>query len=237
MTDSKTENKQQQDNEKHSKKQKKHHTKHHRTSQSVGVLTCSTLPRSLPVVDMVKSLTAKELRDGWRQCGFCAIQQMRMHKCGMCMGMHYCSNACQRDDWSAHRGEECWYARRLSKQLQHSRRAVRKSTGGRYDFDVVMETLAGAAAATDAAANTEEGHIGQQWAVRKIGVIVRQTEDLDGDEIRFIGPEDPVVITQRGPTVTLPCGIVRMPIEPEGWVTLHAHAIGGPTLLFRTTTV
>ena len=54
MTNSKTENKQQQDNEKHSKKQKKHHTKHHRTSQSVGVLTSSTFPRSLVVVYMVK---------------------------------------------------------------------------------------------------------------------------------------------------------------------------------------
>ena len=169
---------------KHSKKQKKHHTKHHRTSQSVAVLTCSTLPRSLPVVDMVKSLTAKEFRDGWRVCGFCRIQQMRMRKCGMCMTMHYCSDACYRNDWSAHGGEECWYARRLSKLR---RRAVRKSTGGRYDY--IMETLAGAAAATDAAAETEEGHIGQHWAVREFGIIVRQTAAIDGDEIRFIGPK------------------------------------------------
>lgn len=182
---------------------------------------------------MVKSLTAKEFRDGWRVCGFCRIQQMRMDKCGKCMGKYYCSDACQRNDWSKHRGTECWLYRGLSEArlLRHYRRPVRNRVLIKF-----LETLADAAAATDAAAETEEGHIGQHWAVRDTGIIVRQTAALDSDEIRFIGPKHFTFITQRGPTVTLPSGIVRMPIEPEGWVTLHAHAIGGPTLL-RTTTV
>ena len=31
--------------------------------------------------------------------------------------------------------------------------------------------------------------------------------------------------------VSAQSGVVRMPIEPEGWITVHARAVNGPTFL------
>lgn len=60
-------------------------------------------------------------------------------------------------------------------------------------------------------------------------VIVRKTQEVSSEEIRRIVPG--TVVKQQGETMTLSSGLVRMPIEPDGWVTVHARNIGGPVFL------
>lgn len=78
-----------------------------------------------------------------------------------------------------------------------------------------------------------EGRTGQMWKVLQskefCDVIVRETQEVASQELRRIMPNE--VCMQRGPTVVISTGLVRMPISPEGWVTVHARAIGGPTFL------
>ena len=36
---------------------------------------------------------------------------------------------------------------------------------------------------------------------------------------------------QTGSAVKLPPGIMRIPIHPKGWVSVHAKLVGGPTFM------
>eukprot|EP00931_Biecheleriopsis_adriatica_P107378 TRINITY_DN8171_c0_g4_i1.p1 TRINITY_DN8171_c0_g4~~TRINITY_DN8171_c0_g4_i1.p1 ORF type:complete len:953 (-),score=253.71 TRINITY_DN8171_c0_g4_i1:78-2936(-) len=78
-----------------------------------------------------------------------------------------------------------------------------------------------------------EGRPGQVWVVMHSpyfqDVIVRATQEVTSKELRRILPGE--VCTQRDLTVTLPNGLVRMPVQPDGWVTAHARNINGPTFL------
>lgn len=78
-----------------------------------------------------------------------------------------------------------------------------------------------------------DGFPGQRWKVLAskdfCDVIVRETEEVSSKEMRRILPNDFCV--QRGPTLELPNGLVRMPVHPDGWVTVHARHIGGPTFM------
>ncbi len=58
---------------------------------------------------------------------------------------------------------------------------------------------------------------------------VREAADMSSLETRRLLPGDTCV--QAGETIRVDPGVVRMPIEPDGWVTVHARAIGGPTFL------
>eukprot|EP00392_Amoebophrya_sp_AT5.2_P009996 g10027.t1 len=78
------------------------------------------------------------------------------------------------------------------------------------------------------------GTKGTKWRVR-VGckdfadAIVREKADMSSNEVRRLVPGD--VCVQNGETLRVDPGVVRMPIEPMGWVTVHARAIGGPTFL------
>lgn len=78
-----------------------------------------------------------------------------------------------------------------------------------------------------------EGRPGQIWVVVKSPhfshVIVRLSQEVTSRELRRALPGE--LVTQRGMTETLPNGLVRMPVEPDGWVTVHARNINGPTFL------
>merc|ERR1712012_65342 len=78
-----------------------------------------------------------------------------------------------------------------------------------------------------------EGRPGQRWRVLQspefLDVIVRSTEDVSSRELRRHQPNE--ILVQRDVTVELPTGLVRMPIMPDGWVTVHARHIGGPTFM------
>eukprot|EP00428_Durinskia_dybowskii_P018311 CAMPEP_0170211566 /NCGR_PEP_ID=MMETSP0116_2-20130129/5399_1 /TAXON_ID=400756 /ORGANISM="Durinskia baltica, Strain CSIRO CS-38" /LENGTH=863 /DNA_ID=CAMNT_0010462101 /DNA_START=37 /DNA_END=2629 /DNA_ORIENTATION=- len=84
-----------------------------------------------------------------------------------------------------------------------------------------------------AAQQRPEGRPGQVWRVLAskefADVIVRETQEVGSRELRRHLPGD--TCTQRGMTITLPSGLVRMPVQPDGWVTVHARHIGGPTFL------
>jgi len=75
--------------------------------------------------------------------------------------------------------------------------------------------------------------VGQQWRVLTskdfCDVIVRETQEVTSRELRRIQPSE--VCVQRGTTVELANRLVRMPIHPDGWVTVHARHIGGPTFM------
>ena len=75
--------------------------------------------------------------------------------------------------------------------------------------------------------------MGQMWKVLQNQdfehVIVCETQDVDSTVLRRILPGE--VCQQRGPTTALASGVMRMPVEPEGWVTVHARLVQGPTLL------
>lgn len=61
-------------------------------------------------------------------------------------------------------------------------------------------------------------------------IIVRATMEVGSDTLRRIQPGD--VAIQRGQTMLMENGLVRMQIEPDGgWVTVHARNIQGPTFL------
>jgi len=60
-------------------------------------------------------------------------------------------------------------------------------------------------------------------------VIVRASQEVTSRELRRLNPGE--VLTQRDRTIMLPNGLVRMPVEPDGWVTVHARHINGPTFL------
>eukprot|EP00811_Abedinium_folium_P032649 NODE_5678_length_1745_cov_1.321384.p1 GENE.NODE_5678_length_1745_cov_1.321384~~NODE_5678_length_1745_cov_1.321384.p1 ORF type:complete len:346 (-),score=69.26 NODE_5678_length_1745_cov_1.321384:707-1744(-) len=82
---------------------------------------------------------------------------------------------------------------------------------------------------------SEGGSVGQRWRViddsvqQFMSVIVRESVNVESPEVRRILPGE--ICTQRGLQQTDPRGIVRMPIEPSGWVTVHAKAADGPTFL------
>mmetsp|Transcript_35267 Transcript_35267/g.56738 ORF Transcript_35267/g.56738 Transcript_35267/m.56738 type:complete len:309 (-) Transcript_35267:149-1075(-) len=78
-----------------------------------------------------------------------------------------------------------------------------------------------------------EGRPGQVWVVAHsphfTDVIVRASQEVTSKEVRRVLPGE--VCSQRDMTITLPSGLVRMPIQPDGWVTVHARHINGPTFL------
>lgn len=59
--------------------------------------------------------------------------------------------------------------------------------------------------------------------------VVRETEDVTSKILRHIVPNE--VVIQRGMSVEVSGGLVRIPVQPEGWTTVHARKIGGPTFL------
>lgn len=78
-----------------------------------------------------------------------------------------------------------------------------------------------------------DGHAGARWRVlhsdKFQDVIVRETIEVSSREVRRVCPGEEVL--QRGGSVRVSSGLVRMPIEPTGWVTMHARHIGGPSFL------
>lgn len=72
-----------------------------------------------------------------------------------------------------------------------------------------------------------------QWRVLQskdfTDVIVRESKEVQSKLLKNMTPGQ--VVTQRGASQRLASGLVRMPIEPEGWVTVHARYIGGPTFM------
>lgn len=86
------------------------------------------------------------------------------------------------------------------------------------------------------ASSKPEGRPGQVWVVLHSphfpDVIVRATHEVTSKEVRRILPGE--VCTQRDMTIVLENGLVRMPVEPDGWVTVHARNINGPTFLAET---
>lgn len=80
---------------------------------------------------------------------------------------------------------------------------------------------------------SNDGFVGQRWRVRKApdfeDVIVRASQEVTSPELRRILPNETCI--QRGACVELPTGLVRMPVEPDGWVTVHARIIRGPTFM------
>lgn len=80
----------------------------------------------------------------------------------------------------------------------------------------------------------KEGKRGRVWRVKTDSrdfqdAIVREGADMSSQEIRRLIPGNTCV--QSGPMVCVDPGVVRMPILPKGWVTVHARSIGGPTFL------
>jgi len=83
------------------------------------------------------------------------------------------------------------------------------------------------------------GYAGAQWKVRECDdfqyVIIRKGKDVLSAETQRLLPND--ICVQDGPMETLESGVVRMPIRdptganPEGWVTVHARLLNGPTFL------
>lgn len=77
------------------------------------------------------------------------------------------------------------------------------------------------------------GYVGARWVARDSPdypfVIVRATHDVQSGEIERLMPGDSCV--QNGDMSTLESGVVRMPIKPEGWVSVHARLLNGPTFL------
>ena len=80
---------------------------------------------------------------------------------------------------------------------------------------------------------SEVGQKGQSWRVREslhFGfVVVRVAPDLDSRTIANIMPREECI--QRGAVMTMPNGIVRMPIRPEGWITYNSEEVGGAVFL------
>merc|ERR1719183_2661630 len=81
---------------------------------------------------------------------------------------------------------------------------------------------------------TTEGRPGARWRALRSekfsDVIVRETMEVASKTIRRIQPGE--VCIQRGDTMQMESGLVRMQIEPDGgWVTVHARHIHGPTFL------
>ena len=77
------------------------------------------------------------------------------------------------------------------------------------------------------------GQNGQSWRVRECPdfrfVVVRVAPDLDSRTIANIMPREECI--QRGAVMTMPNGIVRMPIRPEGWITYNSEEVGGAVFL------
>lgn len=81
---------------------------------------------------------------------------------------------------------------------------------------------------------TSEGRPGARWRALRSekfsDIIVRETMEVASKTLRRIQPGE--VCVQRGSTVVIETGLVRMQIEPDGgWVTVHARNIQGPTFL------
>lgn len=79
-----------------------------------------------------------------------------------------------------------------------------------------------------------EGRPGARWRALRSekfnDIIVRETMEVASKTLRRIQPGE--VCIQRGATVMIETGLVRMQIEPDGgWVTVHARNIQGPTFL------
>lgn len=81
---------------------------------------------------------------------------------------------------------------------------------------------------------TSEGRPGARWRTLRSekfnDIIVRETMEVASKTLRHINPGE--VCVQRGQTMQMESGLVRMQIEPDGgWVTVHARNIQGPTFL------
>jgi len=78
-----------------------------------------------------------------------------------------------------------------------------------------------------------EGHIGAMWRVLRSenfeDVLVREAKEVTGAVLRRVQPDE--ILEQRGPTFENESGLVRMPVAPKGWVTVHARNICGPTFM------
>jgi len=102
-----------------------------------------------------------------------------------------------------------------------------------FSFPDQMGATGYPAAPSRPGARQPEGGPGQSWRVlysdRFYGAIVREGVEVSSKELHVIPPAE--VCIQRGPVVELPDGIVRMPIEPDGWVTVHARHVDGPTFM------
>ena len=80
------------------------------------------------------------------------------------------------------------------------------------------------------------GFVGQKWKVRRCSefeyVVVRKGLNLQSSILKYILPGE--YLTQRGAAVCLcesTCmGVVRLPIEPRGWVTQSSEARPGGTI-------
>jgi hypothetical protein len=81
--------------------------------------------------------------------------------------------------------------------------------------------------------NELSGQKGCVWRVRTDPVVtnavVRESADLRSPEKKQLLPGDTCI--QAGPMVKDQSGVVRMPIDPTGWVSVHARALNGPTFL------
>jgi len=77
------------------------------------------------------------------------------------------------------------------------------------------------------------GQNGQSWTVRESShfefVVVRVAPDLDSRQITIIMARQQCI--QRAAVVTMPNGIVRMPIYPRGWITYSSEEVGGAVFL------
>jgi len=77
------------------------------------------------------------------------------------------------------------------------------------------------------------GYVGARWTARESSdypfVIIRETKDVQSAEIGRFEPGQSCI--QAGEMTTLESGVVRMPIKPEGWVSVHARLLNGPTFL------
>eukprot|EP00746_Dinoflagellata_sp_MGD_P125868 gnl/MRDRNA2_/MRDRNA2_60742_c0_seq1.p1 gnl/MRDRNA2_/MRDRNA2_60742_c0~~gnl/MRDRNA2_/MRDRNA2_60742_c0_seq1.p1 ORF type:complete len:208 (+),score=35.30 gnl/MRDRNA2_/MRDRNA2_60742_c0_seq1:58-681(+) len=74
--------------------------------------------------------------------------------------------------------------------------------------------------------------IGAAWKVIFPVVKLRETCELTSPELPGEFTEGSIVV-QSGPIREVEGGILRMPVQPRGWITLDATKIGGPRLLER----
>lgn len=81
--------------------------------------------------------------------------------------------------------------------------------------------------------HVSEGRIGAIWRVLKSDnfedVLVREAKEVTGAVVRRVQPDE--LLEQKGATIENESGLVRMPVAPRGWVTVHARNINGPTFM------
>jgi len=77
------------------------------------------------------------------------------------------------------------------------------------------------------------GKQGLRWKACELDdypfVIIRETKDVASEEKGRLVPNQ--ICVQAGEMIILESGVVRMPIYPEGWVSVHARLLNGPTFL------